>query len=420
MHVMFSRSVTQVTQATRNMIVEVTGSWSNLIVLFLLVLLAAWFLMSDSKGCNEDREALEAEMEKRIEEVQRFKELFPEWKKKMREYKGALCNIADNIDTVHQGATIANITGSSMGAVGGILSIGGLIAAPFTMGSSLVLASLGAGIGVAGGVTNIAASGVDAFKQGDIAKQIDEIMKQYKEDSAEMADCCDQCVKTIQFLNPCLDGSNCTVEKIADTLTKRVMILIAAHKAASIAGRDAAKIAANKAVKEAARKSAKEAIRKAAKEAAGKAMRKAAKEAAGKAMRKAVKEAAGKAVSKVAKEAAGKAVSKVAKEAAGKAVSKAAKEAAGKAAGKSAGKAVARTMSKRALGTLGLSGLLVGWDIYSIVKDSLELAEGSGTQLSNQIRKLAQQMEDEVKIYEKLYNPLEGIAVNDAGWKQPN
>uniref|UniRef100_A0A4W3GKD0 Uncharacterized protein n=1 Tax=Callorhinchus milii TaxID=7868 RepID=A0A4W3GKD0_CALMI len=167
-------------------------------------------------------------MEKRIEEVQRFKELFPEWKKKMREYKGALCNIADNIDTVHQGATIANITGSSMGAVGGILSIGGLIAAPFTMGSSLVLASLGAGIGVAGGVTNIAASGVDAFKQGDIAKQIDEIMKQYKEDSAEMADCCDQCVKTIQFLNPCLDGSNCTVEKIADTLTKRVMILIAA------------------------------------------------------------------------------------------------------------------------------------------------------------------------------------------------
>uniref|UniRef100_A0A4W3ICC9 Apolipo L3-like protein n=1 Tax=Callorhinchus milii TaxID=7868 RepID=A0A4W3ICC9_CALMI len=119
-------------------------------------------------------------MQKRIEEVQRFKDLFPEWQKRMREHERGLCNIAHDIDTVHQNATVANITGTSIGLVGGILSIGGLISAPFTMRLSLGLMGVGAGIGVVGGVTNVAASGVDAFKQGKLSTAIDEIMEQYK------------------------------------------------------------------------------------------------------------------------------------------------------------------------------------------------------------------------------------------------
>ena len=52
----------------------------------------------------------------------------------------------------HRNVNISTITGASMGTVGGVLSIAGLIAAPFTFGAGLIVSLVGAGIGGVGGL----------------------------------------------------------------------------------------------------------------------------------------------------------------------------------------------------------------------------------------------------------------------------
>ena len=65
--------------------------------------------------------------------------------------KEQLKELATNLHEHHRNVNISTITGASMGTIGGILSVAGLIAAPFTFGAGIVVSLVGAGIGGAGG-----------------------------------------------------------------------------------------------------------------------------------------------------------------------------------------------------------------------------------------------------------------------------
>ena len=66
--------------------------------------------------------------------------------------KEQLEELATKLHEHHRNVNISTITGASMGSVGGILSVAGLIAAPFTFGAGIVVSLVGAGIGGAGGL----------------------------------------------------------------------------------------------------------------------------------------------------------------------------------------------------------------------------------------------------------------------------
>ena len=96
------------------------------------------------------------EIAERSEELLRRKEelkqAFIRWIPKRRHTKEQLEELATKLHEHHRNVNISTATGASMGTVGGILSIAGLIATPFTFGAGLIVALVGAGIGGAGGL----------------------------------------------------------------------------------------------------------------------------------------------------------------------------------------------------------------------------------------------------------------------------
>ncbi|CAM4275459.1 unnamed protein product [Leuciscus chuanchicus] len=62
--------------------------------------------------------------------------------------------ITDSMESAHYSATAGSLSGSVIGAAGGITALVGLILAPFTLGASLIVTGVGVGVGVAGGVTD--------------------------------------------------------------------------------------------------------------------------------------------------------------------------------------------------------------------------------------------------------------------------
>ena len=138
------------------------------------------------KGCSAGKMAVEHEKgstlkkqdqvsEKEVQEIldhlnnfsdakKNFLRIMPVWKKSREETISQLYEIANECDDLHKGCNIANVTGSSVGAAGGLMALGGIILSPFTFGASLGLTVAGAATGVAGAATNITTSIIESSK----------------------------------------------------------------------------------------------------------------------------------------------------------------------------------------------------------------------------------------------------------------
>ncbi|KAK7883950.1 hypothetical protein WMY93_027073 [Mugilogobius chulae] len=78
------------------------------------------------------------------DEYKTFMEKFSEKEERMHEFLNDLEPCAVQLDSINKGARISNVVSSSVGVVGGGLSIAGLVLAPFTAGASLILTIGGA------------------------------------------------------------------------------------------------------------------------------------------------------------------------------------------------------------------------------------------------------------------------------------
>ncbi|KAG9468676.1 hypothetical protein GDO78_022183 [Eleutherodactylus coqui] len=88
-----------------------------------------------------------------------------------------LLEIAEDLDTFHRGATIASVTGSSVGLAGGITTIAGLALAPVTFGAPLIVSGIGVAAAVAGGVTGASPSIADSVNMKNKCRKAEDIMK---------------------------------------------------------------------------------------------------------------------------------------------------------------------------------------------------------------------------------------------------
>ncbi|KAL6466418.1 hypothetical protein MHYP_G00242220 [Metynnis hypsauchen] len=139
-----------------------------------------------------------------------FYKVFTEQAEFLYQHVLFLHSLADDLSNFHRRAKIANITGGTTTAVGGVAAIAGLALAPVTMGASLIVSVVGLGVATAGGITAASAAISDNVHDMNDRKKIEIIVQDYEIRLTEMHHCLRFVVEGIRRLrcHPLLRRNN--------------------------------------------------------------------------------------------------------------------------------------------------------------------------------------------------------------------
>ncbi|XP_036409180.1 uncharacterized protein apol [Megalops cyprinoides] len=272
----------------------------------------------------------------------RFIGRFSKRRTRMCEFLGALEECAVQLDRMKMGASISSVAGSTVGLAGGVVSIVGLALAPVTAGASLTLTLVGVGLGVTSGVNSLATGITEMSVNAYHGKKINEIFQSFMEDVGTLQECLEE-------------AANNTEQDVIDTVVGVGKIAI---RVASVAKSIDAIVDCASAVKVL---RSEEVVASAAKVAAQEA----------KAVRNLPNVAADIAdFGNLAK-----------------------------------GTPLALSKSARG-GFIALNSIFMGLDLFFICKDSISLAKGSKSEVSNTIRGRARLWKTELDAWEKIHDSL--------------
>lgn len=117
-----------------------------------------------------------AEKRKLLQQAKQLKEKLREWIPKREASVRTLRALADKLMEHHNNVHIAKVAGSSASVAGFVLISVGFGLSFFTFGASLVLSSIGIGVGAAGGVTNAGSMIAEVCIQKDTYKVAQKII----------------------------------------------------------------------------------------------------------------------------------------------------------------------------------------------------------------------------------------------------
>lgn len=118
-----------------------------------------------------------------------FNKLFSERAESLWQHVIDLNAIADGLDKFSKNTKIAQITGGSTSAIGGVATIAGLALAPVTMGTSLIVTAVGLGVATAGGLTSAGAGISNQVNNSMDRKKVEKIVQDYQEKMADLNKC---------------------------------------------------------------------------------------------------------------------------------------------------------------------------------------------------------------------------------------
>ncbi|ROL49835.1 Apolipoprotein L6 [Anabarilius grahami] len=121
--------------------------------------------------------------------AQDFIDIFSECHSRMEQFLSELEGNAVQLDRMKKGANISSVAGSSVGIVGGVLSIVGLALAPVTAGVSLSLTLAGVGLGVTSGVNSLVTGITELAVNKHHGKNAQSIFVSFMEDVTKILDC---------------------------------------------------------------------------------------------------------------------------------------------------------------------------------------------------------------------------------------
>ncbi|KAE8282828.1 hypothetical protein D5F01_LYC18218 [Larimichthys crocea] len=121
-----------------------------------------------------------------------FIDEFSERRPRMLQFLNDLEENAVQLDRMNKGAKISRVAGSSVGAVGGVLSIVGLALIPVTAGVSLALTMTALGLGIASGVNSSVTTATEIGVNRKHQKEASETFQSFMEDVQSLQDCLDK------------------------------------------------------------------------------------------------------------------------------------------------------------------------------------------------------------------------------------
>ncbi|XP_028988911.1 apolipoprotein L1 isoform X2 [Betta splendens] len=143
---------------------------------------------------KEEAKAFAVTADKVQKGIRVFNKLFSERAESLWQHVMDLNGIADGLDKFNKNTKIAQITGGSTSAIGGIATIAGLALAPFTMGTSLIVTAVGLGVATAGGLTSAGAGISNQVNNSMDRKKVEKIVEDYQEKILDL----NKCLKFIQ------------------------------------------------------------------------------------------------------------------------------------------------------------------------------------------------------------------------------
>nr|XP_046272009.1 uncharacterized protein apol [Scatophagus argus]XP_046272010.1 uncharacterized protein apol [Scatophagus argus]XP_046272011.1 uncharacterized protein apol [Scatophagus argus] len=117
---------------------------------------------------------------------------FSERQPRMLQFLKDMEECAVQLDKMNKGAKISSVAGSSVGVVGGVLSIVGLALIPVTAGVSLALMMTGFGLGITSGVNSVVTTATEIGVNRTQQKKASEAFQSFMEDVQILQDCLEE------------------------------------------------------------------------------------------------------------------------------------------------------------------------------------------------------------------------------------
>ncbi|XP_040886997.1 uncharacterized protein LOC121176920 isoform X2 [Toxotes jaculatrix] len=126
-----------------------------------------------------------------------------------------LLALADSADSFHKKTVTASVGGGMASVAGSVTTITGLILAPFTAGTSLIVTAVGIGVATAGGVASASANITDTVHSKTDRKKVEKMIQDYQEEMKDIKEC-------LEFLQEGMETlEEWNFEKYAESISKK-------------------------------------------------------------------------------------------------------------------------------------------------------------------------------------------------------
>ncbi|MEQ2307521.1 hypothetical protein AMECASPLE_019122 [Ameca splendens] len=164
---------------------------------------------------DDDEEVVEQAADRVFMAARLFVHLFNQRGASLQQRILELLSLADSADNFHKKTVTASMGGGMASVAGSVTTITGLILAPFTAGTSLIVTAVGIGIATAGGVTSASANITDTMHSKTDRKKVEKIIHDYQDEIKDIKDC-------LEFLQEGMEKLEVwNFEKFAESISKK-------------------------------------------------------------------------------------------------------------------------------------------------------------------------------------------------------
>ncbi|KAM3590655.1 uncharacterized protein V6R79_013878 [Siganus canaliculatus] len=126
-----------------------------------------------------------------------------------------LLSLADAADTFHKKTVMGSVGGGVASVAGSVTTITGLILAPFTAGTSLIVTAVGIGVATAGGLASASANITDTVHSKTDRKKVEQMIGDYQEEMKDIRECLEFVQEGMETLE------EWDFEKYAESISKK-------------------------------------------------------------------------------------------------------------------------------------------------------------------------------------------------------